>query len=81
MADTRVSPLRQRMIDDMTMRNFAPRTQEGYIRAVKGFAAVHRFRFTPALARRSDGPETARRMQVSVALEATERHSLDHAPA
>jgi site-specific recombinase XerD len=39
MADTRVSPLRQRMIDDMTMRNFAPRTQEGYIRAVKGFAA------------------------------------------
>jgi integrase/recombinase XerD len=39
MADTRVSPLRQRMIEDMTMRNFAPRTQEGYIRAVKAFAA------------------------------------------
>jgi integrase/recombinase XerD len=39
MADTHVSPLRQRMIDDMTMRNFAPRTQEGYIRAVKAFAA------------------------------------------
>jgi integrase/recombinase XerD len=39
MADTRVSPLRQRMIEDMTMRNFAPRTQEGYIRAVKTFAA------------------------------------------
>jgi site-specific recombinase XerD len=34
-----ISPLRQRMIDDMTMRNFAPRTQEGYIRAVKAFAA------------------------------------------
>jgi site-specific recombinase XerD len=27
------------MIDDMTMRKFAPRTQEGYIRAVKGFSA------------------------------------------
>jgi site-specific recombinase XerD len=39
MADTHVSPLRQRMIDDMTMRNFAPRTQEGYIRAVRAFAA------------------------------------------
>ena len=39
MADTRVSPLRQRLIEDLTMRNFAPRTQEGYIRAVKGFAA------------------------------------------
>jgi integrase/recombinase XerD len=39
MVDTRVSPLRQRMIEDMTMRNFAPRTQEGYIRAVRAFAA------------------------------------------
>jgi site-specific recombinase XerD len=39
MADTRLSPLRQRMIDDMTLRNFAPQTQEGYIRAVKAFAA------------------------------------------
>src|SRR5918995_4245436 len=38
MADTPVSPLRQRMIEDMTMRNFAPRTQEGYIRAVRTFA-------------------------------------------
>jgi site-specific recombinase XerD len=27
------------MIEDMTIRKFAPRTQEGYIRAVKGFSA------------------------------------------
>jgi integrase/recombinase XerD len=27
------------MIEDMTMRKFAPRTQEGYIRAVKAFSA------------------------------------------
>jgi site-specific recombinase XerD len=27
------------MIEDMTLRKFAPRTQEGYIRAVKGFSA------------------------------------------
>ena len=38
MVDTRVSPLRRRMIEDMTMRNFAPRTQEGYIRAVRACA-------------------------------------------
>ena len=35
-----VSPLRRRMIEDMTIRKFAPRTQEGYIRAVKGFSAL-----------------------------------------
>jgi integrase/recombinase XerD len=33
-----ISPLRQRMIDDMTMRRMAPKTQQGYIRAVKRFA-------------------------------------------
>ena len=38
MTEAPVSPLRRRMIDDMTMRKFAPRTQEGYIRAVKGFS-------------------------------------------
>lgn len=30
-----ISPLRQRMIDDMSMRKLRPRTQEGYIRSVK----------------------------------------------
>ena len=29
------SPLRQRMIDDMTMRKLSSKTQSGYIRAVK----------------------------------------------
>src|SRR4029450_6917761 len=32
-----VSPLRQRMIDDMPMRKFEPKTQSGYIRAVRRF--------------------------------------------
>ncbi len=31
--------LRQRMIDDMRMRKLEPRTQEGYIRAVRKLAA------------------------------------------
>lgn len=33
-----ISPLRQRMIEDMRMRKLDPHTQEGYIRAVRKFA-------------------------------------------
>lgn len=33
-----ISPLRQRMIEDMTLRKLSPRTQSAYIRAVKDFA-------------------------------------------
>jgi hypothetical protein len=39
MTEAPVGPLRRRMIEDMTIRKFAPRTQEGYIRAIKGFSA------------------------------------------
>ncbi len=38
MTDAPISPLRQRMIEDMTVRKFAVRTQEAYIRAVKTFS-------------------------------------------
>lgn len=34
-----VTPLRQRMLDDMRMRKLEPRTQEGYVRAVRKLAA------------------------------------------
>ena len=34
-----ISPLRQRMIDDMRMRKLLPKTQDGYIRVVRKFAA------------------------------------------
>ena len=38
-----VSPLRQRMTEDMRMRKLEPRTQEAYIRAVRKLAAyLHR---------------------------------------
>ena len=37
-----ISPLRQRMIEDMIMRNLSPSTQETYIRAVAEFSAFHR---------------------------------------
>ena len=33
-----ISPLRQRMIDDMSLRNMSPLTQAAYIRAVKNFS-------------------------------------------
>ena len=35
----KISPLRQRMIDDMQMRRFTPATQRNYLRAVRDFAA------------------------------------------
>ena len=34
-----VTPLRQRMIDDMRMRKFSRKTQDAYIRAVRRLAA------------------------------------------
>ena len=39
MTDKTISPLRQRMIEDMSVRSFDPQTQSGYIRAVKKLAA------------------------------------------
>lgn len=39
MTDRPVSPLRRRMIEDMTIRRLAPKTRQTYIRAVKEFAA------------------------------------------
>ena len=38
MSDKPISPLRQRMLDDMNMRRFVPDTQREYIRAVKRLA-------------------------------------------
>jgi len=34
-----ISPLRRRMIEDMTIRNLSPATQRSYIHAVKGYSA------------------------------------------
>ncbi len=39
MTDQSISPLRRRMVEDMTIREFAPKTQASYIRAVKDFTA------------------------------------------
>ncbi len=37
MTDRTISPLRQRMIEDMEVRGFTACTQRGYIRAVRDF--------------------------------------------
>jgi len=37
MTDEAMSPLRRRMIEDMTIRKLAPKTQQGYIRTIKNF--------------------------------------------
>ena len=42
MTDEAMSPLRRRVIEDMTIRKLASKTQQGYIRAIKNFAAFLR---------------------------------------
>ena len=39
MSDKPISPLRQRMIDDMTARRFSEKVQKAYVRHVRTFAA------------------------------------------
>ena len=46
------SPLRQRMIDDMTLRKLSPKTQVGYLRAVLKFTRF--FGQSPDLASSED---------------------------
>ena len=40
-ATAAVSPLRRRMIDDMSLRNLSPATQQSYLYAVKRFSRYH----------------------------------------
>ncbi len=56
-----ISPLRQRMIEDMTMRKLSPKTQQGYVRSVKRF--VHFFGRSPDQAEAED----LRRFQLHLA--------------
>ncbi len=52
MTDKPISPLRRRMIEDMTVRGFRPCTQRGYIRAVRDFTVF--FGRSPDQARAED---------------------------
>src|SRR6266571_512697 len=42
MTDEAVSPLRRRMIEDMTIRKLAPKTQHDYVQRIKNFAVFLR---------------------------------------
>ena len=55
-----ISPLRQRMIDDMTLRKLSPKTQAAYLRAVIKFTCF--FGQSPDLA----SPEDLRRFQLDL---------------
>ena len=64
-----ISPLRQRMIDDMTLRKLAPQTQSAYIRAVKNF--THFFGQSPDTA----SAEDLRRYQLHLVKQGISRKS------
>jgi hypothetical protein len=42
MTDKAISPLRQRMIEDMTIRKLSPKTQHDYVQRVKNFENAQR---------------------------------------
>ena len=72
MTDKAMSPLRRRMIEDMTIRKLAPKTQQGYIRTVKDFAGF--------LGRSPDTAsfEDVRRYQLHLATSGVGVPSLNH---
>src|SRR5258708_34128125 len=75
MTDEAMSPLRQRMIEDMTIRKLAPKTQQGYIRTIKDLAAF--------LGRSPDTAsfEDVRRFQLHLAANGAHVPILNHAVA
>jgi integrase/recombinase XerD len=75
MTDKAMSPLRRRMIEDMTIRKLAPKTQQGYIRTIKDLAAF--------LGRSPDTAsfEDVRRFQLHLAANGARVPILNHAVA
>jgi len=72
MTDEAMSPLRRRMIEDMTIRKLAPKTQHGYIRTIKNFAVF---------LGRSPGTasfEDVRRFQLHLAENGADTPTLNH---
>ena len=68
---TTISRLRQRFIDDMSLRKLAPKTQSGYIRAVKNLARfLGRSPYTAT-------PEDLRRFQLQMVADGVSRITLN----
>ena len=72
MTDEGMSPLRRRMIEEMTIRKLAPKTQQGYIRTVKDFAVF--LGHSPASANFED----VRRFQLHLAANGAGTPILNH---
>jgi integrase/recombinase XerD len=72
MIDEAISPLRRRMIEDMTIRKLAPETQAGYFRTIKSLATF--------LGRSPDSAtvEDIRRFQLYLAQRGAQTHALNH---
>src|SRR5260370_5482353 len=75
MTDEVISPLRRRMIEDMTIRKLAPKTQQGYIRTIKDLAAF--IGRSPAKASFED----VRRFQLHLAKNGAQVPILNHTAA
>jgi integrase/recombinase XerD len=75
MTDQAMSPSRRRMIEDMTIRKLAPKTQQGYIRTIRDFAAF--------LGRSPDTAsfEDVRRFQLHLAAKGAHISILNHTVA
>ena len=67
-----ISPLRQRMIEDMSMRKLSPKTQTAYIRAVANFTRF--LRRSPDTA----SPEDLRRFQLHMVSSGVYQHQSHH---
>ena len=72
MTDEAVNPLRRRMIEDMTIRKFAPKTQHDYIQRIKNFAAF--------LGRSPDMATLRGRAPLPAASDSERRWRADHQP-
>jgi len=73
MTDEAVSPLRQRMIEEITIRKLAPKTQYDYVQRIKNFAAF--LGRSPNTA----GFEDVRRYQLHLAASAVSAPTLNQA--
>ena len=78
-----ISALRRRMIEDMTIHNFAPRTQKRYIRTVKNFITFVGRSPEKTDPEKSDPEKTdyedVRRFQLHLVAKALEPHSVNRA--
>src|SRR3978361_2244500 len=75
MTDEAMSPLRRRRIEDMAIRKLAPKTQQGYIRSVKDFAA------SPSRSPDTASFEDVRRFQLHLAANGAHVPILNHTVA